>query len=95
MVVAAIVGLLAGAVSFMPLLLGQKIVRTAHPQGSFGQAGALLLGVLASILVLAACTVICVVAARDVAVAFAFGEVIGLIVAAVAYGISVMAKRKK
>ena len=95
MVVAAFLGLLAGAVSFLPLLLGQKIMRTTHLARNLGQVGALLLGVFVSVVILGGLAFICITFARDLAVPFSLGEVVGLIVATATYGVTRLARRKK
>ena len=47
-----------------------------------------MLGVLLSLVILGVATVVCVMFARDVAVPFVLAEACGLIVAAVAFGVT-------
>lgn len=94
MALAAILGVIAGVLGFAPLILGQVITRKTQPQKGFSRAGALLVGVIASIVVLAVCVVACIVFAREYALPFSLGEVGGLIAAAIVYGLTVFARRK-
>ena len=66
----------------------------AHPQGSLARAGSLLVGVFASIVVLAVCVAACLAFAREYALPFSLGEFGGLVAAAVVYGLVVLARRK-
>ena len=87
-VIAALVGLVVGVGCFSPLVFGMNLARKATPTSNFGHAGSLLLGVLLSFVILAVATVVCVLLARDVAVPFVVAEAIGLIGAAVAFGVT-------
>ena len=87
-VIAAMVGLIVGVGCFAPLIFGMNLARKASPTSNLGHAGSLLLGVLLSFVVLGAAVAICVVAARDMAVPFTVGAAVGLIIAAVAFGVS-------
>ena len=95
MVVAIVAGLCVGVLSFMPLVFGLRMARNASPTSNLGHAGALLLGVLLSFVILAVCLVVCLVAFRDVAVPFAVAEAGALIVFAVVYGFKVMVRKEK
>ena len=86
--VAVVVGVIVGVAGFAPLIFGMNKARMASPTSNFGHAASLLLGVLLSFIVLAVGVVLCVVLARDFVVPFALGAAGGLIVAAVAFGIS-------
>ncbi len=88
MFVAILIGIVVGVGSFGPLVFGMNKARMATPTSNFGHAGSLLLGVLLSLVILAAAVIICVMAARDFAVPFTLGAAGGLVVAAVAFGIS-------
>lgn len=81
-------GVVVGVAGFAPLIFGMNKARMASPTSNFGHAASLLLGVLLSFIVLAVGVVLCVVLARDFVVPFALGAAGGLIVAAVAFGIS-------
>ena len=87
-VVAALLGLVVGIACFAPLIFGMNLARKATPTSNFGHAGSLLLGVLISLVILALATVVCVVFARDVAVAFVLAEAVGIIGAAIAFGVT-------
>ena len=65
-----------------------KKARMVTATSNLGHAGSLLLGVLLSFVVLGAAVAICVVAVRDMAVPFTVGAAVGLIIAAVAFGVS-------
>ena len=77
-----------GVGCFAPLVFGMNLARKASPTSNLGHAGSLLLGVLLSLVVLAVATIACVMLARDVAVPFVLGEAVGLIAAAVAFGVT-------
>ena len=87
-VVAVLLGLVVGVGCFMPLIFGMNLARKATPTSNFGHAGSLLLGVLLSLVILAVATVVCVVFARESAVPFVAAEAVGLIVAAIAFGVT-------
>ena len=87
MLLAIVVGFVIGVGCFAPLVFGMNKARMATPTSNLGHAGALLLGVLLSFVVLAVAMVVCVKFFRDLVVPFAFAEASGLIVAAVAFGV--------
>ena len=87
-VIAVVLGLAVGAGCFMPLVFGMNMARKATPTSNFGHAGSLLLGVLISLVILAVATIVCVKFARDVAVPFVLAEAVGIIAAAVAFGVT-------
>ena len=93
MVLAVVLGILVGACAFLPLIAGMRLARNATPTSNIGHAGGLLLGVLGSFIILAVGVVVCIVAARPVAVPFVLGEAGALIVAAVVFGVSRMIRR--
>ena len=86
-VVAVVIGVIVGIASFAPLIFGMNKARSAGPTSNLGHAGALMLGVLISLVILVV-AIVCVKLFRDFAVPFALGAAGGLIVAAVAFGIS-------
>ena len=88
MFVAILVGVVIGVAGFCPLVFGMNKARMATPTSNLGHAGGLLLGVLLSTIVLAVSVVVCVTFFRSVAAPFAGGAAAGLIVSAVAFGIS-------
>ena len=87
-VVAVVIGVIVGIASFAPLIFGMNKARSAGPTSNLGHAGALMLGVLISLVILVVAIVVCVKLFRDFAVPFALGAAGGLIVAAVVFGIS-------
>ena len=87
-VIAVVLGLIVGIGCFTPLVFGMNLARKASPTSNFGNAGSLLLGVLLSLVVLAAATIACALLARDSAVPFVLAEAVGLIGAAVAFGVT-------
>lgn len=87
-VVAVVVGLIVGFGCFVPLIFGMNLARKASPTSNLGHAGSLLLGVLLSLVILAVATIACVMLARDLAVPFVLAEAVGLIGAAVAFGVT-------
>ena len=93
MVVAIVIGAIVGVVGFLPLIFGMNKARVATPTSNLGQAGALLLGVLLSFVVLVVPVVICIAAFRDMVLPFVLAEVAALIVAAIAFGVSRMIRR--
>ena len=93
MVVAAILGVIVGVVAFAPLVAGMRLARNATPTSNIGHAGGLLLGVLGSFVILAVGVVVCIIAARPVAVPFVLGEAGALVVAAIVFGVSRMIRR--
>lgn len=88
LVVAVLLGLVVGVGCFSPLIFGMNMARKATPTSNFGHAGSLLLGVLLSVVVLAVATIACVMFARELAIPFVAAEAVGLVVAAVAFGMT-------
>lgn len=82
-----LLGALSGVLGFLPLIWGMRLAHKATPTSNLGHAGALLLGVLLSFLILAVTLVLCIVIARDMAFSFVLAEGAGLVFAAAAYGI--------
>lgn len=87
MVLAVLIGLAVGALGFMPLIAGRNLARKATATSNLGQAGGLLLGVFGSLAVLFIPAVICIVVARDMAVAMVLAEAGALIVVTIVYGV--------
>ncbi len=94
MVVAIVLGALAGVVGFLPLVRSIDLAKNATPTSNLGHAGALLLGVLVSFVILAVAVVVCIVVARDLTVAFALAEAGALIVSAIVFGASRLVGKK-
>ena len=93
MIVAVIVGLICGVLGFLPLYVGYRLARKATATSNLGYAGALLLGVLLSFLVLCAAFIVCALCARDLVLPLVLAEVGGLIVSAIAFGFSTLVRK--
>ena len=87
MVVAALLGFIAGIVGFVPLIYGARLARQATATSNLGEVGALLLGVLGSFAILAGAVIACVLLDKQDVLAFAGAEAAGLIIFAVGYGV--------
>lgn len=88
MILAIVIGVAIGIGCFVPLVFGMNKARVATATSSLGQAGALLLGVLVSFVMLGASFVVCALLARASVLPFVLGEVGGLCVSAIAFGVS-------
>lgn len=89
MVLAVIAGVLAGAVSLVPMFAGLRLTRRMDAQSSAaGYLTPMLLAVGGSFVFLALATVLCVVIAREYVVPFALSEACTLVVAALGYGVA-------
>lgn len=87
MFLSILLGALSGILGFLPLIWGMRLAQKATPTSNLGHAGALLLGVLLSFLILAVTLVLCAVLARDLVFSFVLAEGAGLVVTGAAYGI--------
>ncbi len=90
MIAAIVLGVVCGILGFLPLYMGLRLARKATPTSNLGHAGALLLGLLFSFLILAVAAIVCIVAVRDLVLPFVFAEVGGLVVSAVVFGFSTL-----
>lgn len=95
MVLALILGVLAGAIGFIPLVIA--LARTKHnPQtGNFAPMAKLLLGLFASFAVLVGCAILFVAFDKPDGLFFALAEALALSISAIAYGIHSHQVRKK
>ena len=93
MIAAIVLGAVSGILGFLPLYMGLRLARKATPTSNLGHAGALLLGVLLSFLILVAAFIVCIFVARDLVLPFVLAEVGGLVVSAVAVGFSTLARK--
>ena len=93
MIAAIVLGAVSGILGFLPLYMGLRLARKATPTSNLGHAGALLLGVLLSFLILVAAFIVCIFVARDLVLPFVLAEVGGLMVSAVAFGFSTLARK--
>ena len=93
MIASIVLGAVSGILGFLPLYMGLRLARKATPTSNLGHAGALLLGVLLSFLILVAAFIVCIFVARDLVLPFVLAEVGGLVVSAVAFGFSTLARK--
>ena len=93
MIAAIVLGAVSGILGFLPLYMGLRLARKATPTSNLGHAGALFLGVLLSFLILVAAFIVCIFVARDLVLPFVLAEVGGLVVSAVAFGFSTLARK--
>ncbi|HIY82557.1 MAG TPA: hypothetical protein H9823_01720 [Candidatus Rubneribacter avistercoris] len=84
---AIVLGALAGAAGFVPLFAGLRMTRRVTDTSNIGHAGALLLGVLLSFIVIFVSAIICIVAARDLVLPFVLAEVVALAAVAIGFGV--------
>ena len=87
MVAAIVLGIVVGAVSFVPYVIGLRQAKHATRTSNFGHMAILMLALLVSVIVLFGATIACIVFARDLIRPFALAEVLTLIVVAIAYGV--------
>lgn len=87
MVIAVLLGVISGALAFVPLFLGLRASRKVTQTSNFGHAAILLLAVLASFLILAITAALCINFARDVVLPFVVAEALALSVSAIAFGL--------
>lgn len=94
MAIAIVLGLLTGAVGFIPLLIGLRLTRRVTATSNFGYMSILILCLIASFGMLVVFAGICLYVNRELAAPFVFSEAVGLSVFAIAYGIANMLRRK-
>lgn len=88
MVVAIVLGAVAGFVGFLPLFAGLRLTKQVTETSNLGHMGALLLSVFASFIILFASTIGCIFIARDLLLPFALAEVAALSVTAICFGVT-------
>lgn len=93
MVFAIILGAVSGIAGFLPLLAALQLAKRATDTSNLGHAGALLLGILVSFLVLMGTALACIVIAREQVLPFTLAEVGGLVASAIVFGIYKLAKK--
>ena len=71
----------------MPLFLGLRMTRRVTDTSNLGHAGALMLGVLLSFVILFLGAIACVILACDIAVPFVLAEAAVLVACAIGYGV--------
>ncbi len=87
MVVAALLGAVAGILGFLPLVGSLALSKRVTSTSNLSHVTSLLLGVIGSSLVLALAAVLCVVLARDLALPFVLAEALALCAVAIAFGV--------
>ena len=93
MVVAAIAGVIVGALGVVPLCVAAKKVRKSSPVGSMDMLAPFLITIIISLVILLGGMLICKVALPDIAKVFAIAEFAAFIIGVLGFGIYV-AKRK-
>ncbi len=88
MAVAIVLGVLAGAVGFMPLAFGLRMTKRTNEASNFGPMAILMLCLLVSFVILFAAAILCVTLARDFALPFALAEAVSLCVVTIGFGVS-------
>ncbi len=86
MILPIVLGAVCGVLGFLPLIAGLRLARKATPTSNIGHAGALLLGVFGSFVLLIGTLIVCIVGARDAVLPFALAEVVALSASAIAFG---------
>lgn len=87
MVGAIVLGALAGIAGFLPLIAALRMTRRVTDTSNLGHAGALLLGVLLSFIVIFVSAILCIVLVRDLVLPFVLAEVAALAVTAIGFGV--------
>lgn len=93
MIIAAILGVVAGIVGFLPLRGALELAKRTTATSNLSNASSLMLGVVASMFVLAGATILCAGLARDLILPFALAEAVALVLSAVVFGISKLVKK--
>lgn len=87
MAAAVLIGVLAGFIGFMPLLVGLRQTRKVTATSNFGHMSILLISLVISFALMFAFAIICVNVARDVAMPFVLAEALALSVTAIVFGV--------
>lgn len=87
MVLAIILGALAGVLGFLPLFIGLRIARRVTTTSNFSHMSILIIALIASFILMFALAIVCVSVARDVAIFFVLAEAVALSIAAIVFGI--------
>lgn len=93
MILAVVLGLVAGVLGFLPLLGGLQLVKRATSTSNIGQAGGALLGIFGSFVFLAITLVVCIVVARDMIMPFTIAEALALSCVAIVYGVQRLVRK--
>ncbi|MEG0323590.1 MAG: hypothetical protein RR619_06295 [Raoultibacter sp.] len=87
MVLAIVLGVVSGVLGVLPLIAGLGLAKKATSTSNLGHAGALLLGVLFSFVILVAALFACASFARESLLPFALAEIGVLVIAAIGFGV--------
>ena len=90
---AIVLGVVIGAVSFVPYVIGLRATKHVTRTSNFGHMSILLLALVVSMAILFGATLVCIFTARDVILPFTLAEVITLAVVAIAFGVSRMIRK--
>ena len=93
MFAAIALGIIAGALSFAPLVVSLRMTRKLASTSNFGNMSVLLIGVFVSLAILIVSAVACIKLARDLALPFVLAEGITLSVVAIGYGVAKMVRK--
>lgn len=88
MAAAIILGLVAGALGFVPLLIGLRMTKKVTETSNFGHMAILMLTLLISFVILFVTAIVCINVARDLVLYFVLSEAVGLCVVTIGFGIS-------
>ena len=92
-VIAIILGALAGLVGFLPLLFGLRMTKKTVSAGVAGSMAVLFLALLVSFVILVMTAVVCIALDRGLGFPFVVAEVIALSTAAIAYGVASVVRK--
>lgn len=87
MAVAIVLGIIAGAAGFAPLVVGLRLTKRTTATSSFGPMAILLLALVVSFIIVLAAAIAFATWDRPNGFPFVLAEVIALVVTAIAFGI--------
>lgn len=93
MVLAILLGICAGVIGFMPLLVGLKLTKRSTHAGLSGSMFLLIVGLVVSFVLLFVFAILCVNIDRPNAMPFVLAEVVALCVTAIGYGVRSVLKK--
>ncbi len=92
-VIAIILGALAGLVGFLPLLFGLRMTKKTVSAGVAGSMAVLFLALLVSFVILVMTAVVCIALDRGLGLPFVAAEVVALSTVAIAYGMRTVVRK--
>lgn len=93
MVIAVLLGIVAGVASFVPLLFGLRMTKNVTQTSNFGHASILLLSILASFVILAVTAFLCIQLAYEQVLPFVIAEALSLSASALGFGVYRLVKK--